>query len=94
MDEIISNIIAAGFSSQFALYIAAWCFVCALFTALAPEKLTSKIPNIIMTIINISAINVGKATNLLTNKQGNSRTTTGGKTNGTTGISGNSSKGD
>jgi len=45
------------------LYVAAWCFVCAVFVAIAPVSLTERIPNWIMIIINVCAVNIGHAAN-------------------------------
>jgi len=53
------------------LYVAAWCFVCAVFVAIAPVSLTERIPNWLMIIINVCAVNIGHAANKLTDIKGN-----------------------
>ena len=53
------------------LYVAIWCFVCLIFTVIAPPKLTAKIPDRLMQIINFSAFNWGNAVNRYCDTKGN-----------------------
>lgn len=53
------------------LYVAIWCFVCLIFTAIAPPQLTTKVPNLLMRVINFSAFNWGNAVNKYTDSKGN-----------------------
>lgn len=71
--DLIQPIIEALLQTEYATYVLGFCFVCAAFTAIAPEKLTAKIPSPIMVIINAFALNVGKAKNELTDIKGNKK---------------------
>lgn len=53
------------------LYVAIWCFGCMLFTALTPAKVTAKVPDFLMQVINLSALNVGNAANKYCDLKGN-----------------------
>lgn len=55
----------------YALVTLGWCLFCALFTAFVPVKWTEKLPDWVMVIINISAVNVKNAVNRVTDIKGN-----------------------
>lgn len=71
--DLIQPIIDALLQTEYATYVLGFCFVCAAFTAIAPEKVTSKVPDFLMVIINAFALNVGQAKNLLTDMKGNKK---------------------
>ena len=58
-------------SVEHLFYLAAWCFSCAVFVAVAPVKLTQKMPDWLMVVINFFAANVGNAVNKWSDKKGN-----------------------
>lgn len=66
---ILEHLTLAGYT----IYVLGWCFSCKLFTALAPVTWTSRIPNFMMVIINVSAMNVKNATNEITDIKGNTK---------------------
>lgn len=53
------------------LYVVIWCVGCLIFTVVAPPKLTAKIPDVIMQVINFSAFNWGNAVNRYCDSKGN-----------------------
>lgn len=72
MEELAQTAITFLLQSQYSPIVGLWIFACAAFTAFAPEKWQNKIPDWLMVIINVSALNVGNAKNKLTNLKGNS----------------------
>lgn len=87
MEEIL--VIIAG--SVDPLYVAIWCFICLIFTAVAPPQLTTKIPNLLMRVINFSAFNWGNAVNKYTDSKGNQVNESTSKTSTDTGKDSQSS---
>lgn len=71
MEELFMQLLALAIDSGYALYVFLWCAFCAIFAAVAPVSVTAKIPNWAMVVINVSALNVGKATNALSDVKGN-----------------------
>jgi hypothetical protein len=57
--------------TEYATYVFAWCGFCAVFVAVAPTKLTEKIPDVLMAFINVCAINFGNAKNKNSDIKGN-----------------------
>lgn len=73
MDEITLQLLSLAMDSGYILYVFLWCTACGLFAALAPPSVTARVPNIIMVIINVSALNLGRAANALTDLRGNAK---------------------
>jgi len=69
--EIPFTDFVAQLSVEHLFYLATWCFACAVFVAAAPVKLTQKLPDQVMVVINLCAANVGNAVNKWSDKKGN-----------------------
>jgi len=59
--------------AQYATLVAMVCYLLAHVVAILPESVTSKIPDVVMQIINAAAGNYKQAENLKTDSKGNSR---------------------
>ena len=76
MTELIDTLFAFLATSPYAQYATIVAMVCYLLThvvAVLPESVTSKIPNVVMQIINAVAGNYKQAENLKTDSKGNLR---------------------
>lgn len=69
--EILFTDFIAQLSVEHLFYLAAWCSACSVFVAVAPVKITQKLPDWLMVVINFCAANVGNAVNKWSDKKGN-----------------------
>ena len=70
LEQVLAELIAY-LSIEHFLYVTAVCFVCAVFVAVAPVKVTQKIPDIVMRGINFFALNFWNAVNKKADIKGN-----------------------
>lgn len=70
LEQVLAELLAY-LSVEYFLYVTAVCFGCAVFVAVAPTKLTQKIPDFLMVIINFCALNFWNSVNKKTNIKGN-----------------------
>ncbi len=76
MSELINTLFAFLGDTPYAQYATLVAMVCYLLThvvAVLPESVTSKIPNLVMQVINAVAGNYKQAENLKTDNKGNLR---------------------
>lgn len=73
MSEFTSLVAEHVSLAVYFLLVFGWSTLCSIFVAFMPVSLTEKIPNWVMIVVNVSAMNVKNSVNEISDIRGNSK---------------------